>query len=302
MRSKAISMATVIAVAGIAASAGAASGAGADAGVAPPAPILRHSIHNSQVRVMPRSANGRDYQLYVYLPSSYDAQPARKYPVLYICDGYWDFGLLAGFLGGLVYDKDAPEMIIVGFGYPGASPDYDKLRRYDLTPVPAPDDPKARISGHAPEFLRAIETEFIPFVEREYRADPSYRVLGGSSLGGLFALYAMLERPGLFQGYIAPSPAVEWANGWLLGREAEFAAKHHELRARLFMSGAGEEWPAFLAAIRRFDEQLRGRNYAGLTYKWRLVDGERHAGTKPESYNRGVRFVFAPLAPSPNEK
>jgi hypothetical protein len=30
-----------------------------------------------------------------------------------------------------------------------------------------------------------------------------------------------------------------------------------------------------------------------------LVDGERHSGTKAESYNRGVRFAFAPLAPQP---
>jgi predicted alpha/beta superfamily hydrolase len=300
-RSKVVSMAAVVAAA-ISGSRESASAADGGAAPASPPPIPRHFVPNSQVRVMPRSANGRDYQLHVYLPGSYEAQPTRKYPVLYISDGYWDFGLIAGFVGGLVYDKDAPEMIIVGIGYPGSSPDYDTLRRYDLTPVPAPDDPKARVSGHAPELLRAIETEFIPFVEREYRADPSYRVLGGSSLGGLFALYAMLERPGLFQGYIAPSPAVEWANGWLLGREAAFAAKHHELRARLFMSGAGEERPTFLAAIRRFDEQLRGRNYTGLSYRWRLVDGERHAGTKPESFNRGIRFVFAPLAPSPNDK
>jgi predicted alpha/beta superfamily hydrolase len=296
-----VALAIAFAVAGPAAAERAAD-AGAVPAPAQAAPVPRHFVPNSQVRVLPRSANGRDYQLHVYLPGSYDAQPTRKYPVIYICDGYWDFGLISGFVGGLVYDKDAPEMIIVGIGYPGASPDYDKLRRYDLTPVPAPDDPKAQVSGHGPELLRAIEKEFIPFVEREYRADPSFRVLGGSSLGGLFALYAMLERPGLFQGYIAPSPAVEWANGWLLGREAEFAAKHRELRARLFMSGASEEWPAFLAAIRRFDEQLRGRSYAGLAYRWRLVDGERHAGTKPESYNRGIRFVFAPLAPSPNDK
>jgi hypothetical protein len=35
-------------------------------------------------------------------------------------------------------------------------------------------------------------------------------------------------------------------------------------------------------------------------YSFRLIEGERHAGTKAESYNRGVRFAFAPLAPSGN--
>jgi uncharacterized protein len=273
----------------------------APAGAAEP-PVQPYVIAHSQVRVLPRSANGREYQLIVGLPPSYDKEPARRYPVLYICDGYWDFPLIASLAGGLLYDRAIPEFILVGFGYPGAKPAFDALRAYDYTPVPAPNDPKGKLGGHAPEFLQVIEKEMIPFVEREYRVDPSFRALGGSSLGGLFTLYAMLERPGLFHAYIAPSPAVEWANGWLFGREEAFAAKHKELKARLFMSGASEEWPAFLAAIKRFDQVLQGRHYDGLQYKWRLVDGERHAGTKPESYNRGVRFVFAPRAPAPDEK
>jgi hypothetical protein len=52
----------------------------------------------------------------------------------------------------------------------------------------------------------------------------------------------------------------------------------------------GEESPGYLAQVRRFDERLQSRHYPGLRYKWRLVDGERHSGTKPESYNRAVRL------------
>jgi hypothetical protein len=63
----------------------------------------------------------------------------------------------------------------------------------------------------------------IPFVEREYRADPSHRVLGGASLGGLFTLYAMYTNPTLFSAYIAVTPAVVVGNDWLLGYEEVFA-------------------------------------------------------------------------------
>ena len=38
-------------------------------------------------------------------------------------------------LGGLVYDKFAPEMILVGITYSGENADYDGLRAMDLTPV-----------------------------------------------------------------------------------------------------------------------------------------------------------------------
>ena len=52
-----------------------------------------------------------------------------------------------------------------------------------------------------------------------------------------------------------------------------------------------------VAAIKKFDAQLREHAYPGLTYEFRIIDGERHSGTKPESFNRGVRFAFAPRAP-----
>lgn len=263
-----------------------------------PAAYPPQVVGNSQVRVLPTSANGRSYLLYVGLPASYGQNPTRRFPVLYTCDGYWDFNMLMGFSGNLVYDKAVPEYITVGFGYVGEHPDFDALRRYDYTPVPESDG--LAKSGHAKEFLSVVEKEFIPFIEREYRVDSSYRVLGGSSLGGLFTLYAMFERPGLFQAYIAPSPAVSWAQGWLLQREAETAKGPKDLKGRLFMSGAEKEWPEFLAAIQRFDRVLQDRHYPGLTYRWRLVEGERHAGTKAESYTRGLRFAFAPLAPEPS--
>jgi hypothetical protein len=37
--------------------------------------------------------------------------------------------------------------------------------------------------------------------------------------------------------------------------------------------------------------------YPKLAYEFRIIDGERHAGNQLESYNRGLRFVFAPMAP-----
>jgi uncharacterized protein len=262
------------------------------ANAAPP-----YTIPDTEVRALPRSANGRDYLLYVALPTSYAGEPGRRYPVLYLCDGYWDFTLVKGLYGNLIYDRVAPEHIIVGLGYQGEAPDYEALRASDYTPTPErAADARDRRTGHASEFLAALESEIVPFVERTYRADPRYRVLGGSSLGGLFALYTLFTHPDLFQAYIAPSPAVTWADGWLFSYEAQFAARHRNLQTRLFISGASAESPDFLAGIQRFDAQLRGHSYMGLSYQFRLVDGERHAGTKAESYNRGVRFALASLA------
>jgi len=254
-----------------------------------------HVIAGSELRVLPVTGQGRAYQLHVALPGSYAQQPTKRYPVLYVTDAYWDFPTIQTSYANLVYDRVVPECIIVGLGYAGANLDYDSMRRWELTPVPDAKAPET--SGHAAEFLKTIEQTIIPFIDREYRTDPSYRVLAGSSLGGLFTLYTMYTQPDLFQGYIAASPAVRHGNEWLFGYEDAFAKSGQPLKARLYMTGAENEWPSFLASIKRFNHRIARRKHPGFAYQWRLIDGERHAGTKAESYVRGMRFVLAPLAP-----
>lgn len=244
--------------------------------------------------MLPVTAAGRHYQLSVGLPASYAKETGRRYPVVYVTDGYWDFQKLDAIRGSLVFDKVTPEFIIVGLGYAGANLDYGRLRAWELSPVPFGDGPD---SGHAAEFLATIETEIIPFVEREYRADPAQRVLAGASLGGLFTLYAMYSKPGLFSAWVAVTPAVAVKDDWLLGYEQKFAQAGGALKGRLFASMGENENPGFLSAILRYNSRVASRKYPQLAYQFRIIDGERHAGMQLESYTRGLRFVLAPLAP-----
>ena len=128
---------------------------------APPYPP--HTIPGSELRVLPINAAGRHYQLSVGLPASYGKETGRRYPVVYVTDGYWDFQKLDAIRGALVFDKVAPEFIIVGLGYAGENLDYGRLRAWELSPVPLGDGPD---TGHAADFLATLETRIIPFVER----------------------------------------------------------------------------------------------------------------------------------------
>lgn len=272
-------------------------GAAAEAAPVTPAAVHPpHTVPGSQVRVLPVNAHGRHYQLSIGLPGSYATSPDRRYPVLYVTDGYWDFVKMNAIAGTLVYDKIVPEFIIVAIGYAGENLDYGQLRRWELTPTK---DAWNENSGHAADFLGSIENEIIPFVQREYRADPKHRVLAGASLGGLFTLYSMYTKPALFQGYIAACPAVRHGNDWLLNYEKEFVKSGRSLHARLFVAGGGEEEPDFLAAIKRYHERVVSRKHPNLGYQFRIIDGERHAGMQMEAYTRGLRWVFAPWAPIP---
>lgn len=265
------------------------------AGAESPPAYPPHTIPNTQLRALPRNADGRAYQLHVHLPGSFAKEPKRRYPVLYVTDGYWDFATVVASYNNLHYDKVVPEFVIVGLGYAGDGLDYGELRGWELSPVRL--NPLSAGTGHADKFIAALEKDIFPLVERDYRGDPAQRYLAGSSLGGLFALHAMYARPELFKGYIAASPAVVVGGDWIIGRAKAYAATGKPIQARLYVTGAENEWPAFLAGIQRYQALLPTLKHPGLVFQNRTIDGERHAGTKAESYTRGMRFVFEPLAP-----
>ncbi len=259
------------------------------------AKLPAYSIPGSVVHTLPVNAAGRHYALFVHVPGEYAQNPDKRYPVVYVTDGYWDFMKLVAVQGALSYDKYAPPFITVGMAYAGDNLDYGDLRRWELSPVKMGEPPGA--SGHAQDFLDTIEKVFIPLVDREYRTDPKQRVLGGASLGGLFTLYSMFTKPDLFNGYIAVTPAVALQSGWLLEYEEKFAKAGKTVNARLYMTAGGNESPRFIAPILQMNQRLAMRNHPRLAFEFRMIDGERHAGMQLESYNRGIRFVFAPLAP-----
>ena len=139
-----------------------------------------------------------------------------------------------------------PEMLIVGLSYGGSNPDYDALRADDYVPTRAKDSKGVEKGGGASRFLSWLETIVIPLVERDYQADPAHRILSGSSFGGLFTLYALFEKPELFESYVAISPAVNWDLRFIFNREREFRKAHPTLDRRLWLSSGSDEWPDYL--------------------------------------------------------
>lgn len=244
-------------------------------------------IKGSEVRSMKSKDTGRDYDLYIRKPS--DMSGAKKYPVLYLLDGQWDFKLLDSIHGGLFYDKYIPEMVIVGITYSGENPDYGLLRGKDYTPAA---DQRISGSGDGAKFLKFLKNEIVPFVEKEYHGDSAKRVLMGSSLGGQFTLYAMFEDPNFFYGYVSGAPAVTVGSNFNFTQEAKFAEKHKELATRLYIGVGAEE--ELTDPVKKFIETVKGRNYGGLKLETLIAKDERHAGNKPEIYNRGLRFIFNP--------
>jgi hypothetical protein len=265
--------------------------------LAPAAPAAAQAEYKQFVlnntRIVPlQSKAGRKYELVVVLPSGYAANPDKTYPVLYYLDAYWDTPLLVSTYGNLIYDNRAPEFIMVGLSYP-AGTDYDVERRKDYT-ITATD----ANSGKADAFLGFITQEVAPLVETRFRGDTAGRVIGGSSLGGLFAIAAAYKAPGFFAGHIAISPAAGWDQGALAKLDEQYARTHKSLPARMFISYGGDEYAGFREPIVAFQRQLATRNYNGLALRNYRMEGLDHTSVKGDGYVRGLNWVWEPRKPA----
>lgn len=250
-------------------------------------PFPRVDIPGSEVRQLHSSATGRDYDLYIRLPNGYEKNPKMKYPVLYLLDGQWDFKMVESIYGCLEYDGFVPNMIIVGISYSGENANYDALRAMDYTPV---QDSTIPGSGDAPKFHAFMKEQLFPFVEANYRANPGLRYLMGSSFGGTFALFTLFTEPSLFTGYVAASPVTVYGNRFAFEQEEAYASSHKELPARLFLTVGEQE--SLKYPVEMFMDVLAKRDYENFTFATRVIEGEGHSSAKPESYTRGLRFLF----------
>ncbi len=247
-----------------------------------------------EIREVKSKINNVEYELIINYPYSYFEDTTKYYPVIYFTDGFYDFPLLFSIYGGLYYDKRIPEFFIVSFSYKG-NVDYGSLRMHDYLPSTFGE---ANVGGGASEFLNVVEKDFIPYMENNFRIKKTWRALGGSSAGGVFALFTMFTNPKLFNAYIAISPAVELNNDWMFNFENEFFKKNKELNVSLFMTGAEKELPErpnFIKSIVKFDEVLKSRHYENFMYKFRMLDDAYHAGSKAEGFTRGFQYIFEPL-------
>lgn len=254
------------------------------------------SLKNTHLVQLKSKETHINYELVITLPSSYLSSPTKKYPTLYYLDAYWDAPLVTAVYGGLVYDALAPEFIMVGLSYAGDNVNYDQERLRDLTPTKVKS--RGETSGGAPAFLGFLKESVIPFVEKNYRADNHQRALAGSSLGGLFTLYAMYNDPGFFQRYIAISPAADWDDSYITRLDSIYAGNNQILKARLFLSYSKSEYKPFGDPIAAFQQQLKNRQYKSLELMNYVMQDVRHAGVKPDGYVRGLMWAWKDIAPT----
>ena len=254
-----------------------------------------------------------DHEVVVALPASYEVAPDKSYPVLWVLDAPLMMRTVVGILDTLVIGNHAPEMIVVGVGSRSEEGLAGVGRRVmDFSP-PGPDyfppgaagvawrslAPLPEFPHRADDFLALLVDELRPQLAAKYRLSGEHALFGHSA-GGMFAAYALFERPGAFDKMIIGSPYLQGVRGAVFAAEADYAAREDDLDAALFVGAGDREIDEYFLAISgivssmtRFSETLHLRRYPSLRLESRIFAGEDHYTAVPRIISEGIRQLWA---------
>ncbi len=239
-------------------------------------------------------------EIWVHLPKTYTdttINPA-KYPVIYLLDGENNFEYYAGltdFIARTPY-ADIPECIVVGIKNTERTRDLTPTKSQKKSPV-SPSLTLFADSGGSENFVRFIQEELKPFINKNYRTQ-DYAVLVGHSFGGLFAINIFLIHPEYFNAYVANDPSLWWDNEVTISRTKEYLEKNKKFPANksLYVSQADNEeqqknWNSDMTqAIEKFKNIVEKNG--SLNYKHRFFEGETHGTVSYPGNYEALKFIF----------
>jgi len=244
------------------------------------------SILDSQLRQIKSSIIGEEYQVKIRLPENYE-NTSTLYPVLYLLDGDHAFGMATDIVQYLIYGGHIPDLIIASPAYGSKLAPHEggeNKRERDFDPYPDPTNEK--VAGGI-QYLDFLEQELIPFVESNFRVVPNDRTLWGYSYGGYFALYAIFQRPNLFQRCIVVDGMYDPTK--CLETEEVYSSHHADLPIRLCLFAP----PGDLGKDEtKFCNTLKDRNYPNFHLEYVELNDIGHFAFPAEGITKGLVSVY----------
>jgi predicted alpha/beta superfamily hydrolase len=233
--------------------------------------------------------------LNIYLPEGYEKDAAAKYPVIYLLDGSADEDFIH--VVGLVQFNNfswinrVPKSIVVGIA------NVDRRRDFTFPTSVAEEKTKFPTTGHSDKFIRFIEKELQPFIEKQYRINNSKMIIG-QSLGGLLATEILFKNPALFDKYVIISPSLWWDNGSLLNQNPLLLQKDFAQKTDVYI-GVGKEGltPSRTPRVMEVDanllaEKLRKSANKNISVNFDYLPQEDHATITHQAVFNAFRILY----------
>lgn len=226
-----------------------------------------------------------DRTMLIALPENY-TNTTNNFPVLYLLDGNTHFRQASSATNFLAQQGLAPDMIVVAI--------INVDRNRDFTPVYNEQVPT---SGGGEKFHDFLEKELLPFVEENYKAS-NYKILMGHSFGGTFVGYSLIERPNVFDAYIAASPYLQFDDDYIVN-QARLKLKRTYNSPKNFYMTIGNE-PEYFEAFNEFSILIEEKSGDAISFKYVKMPNENHGSIPYLTTFNGLRFIFSDFM-LPNE-
>lgn len=218
----------------------------------------------------------KEMELSVHLPGDY-ADSDEAYPVLFTFQTH--FEQVSGAVKNLYEYRLIPKMMVIRI---------DNYEYGYLTPTKVESDPN---TGQADTFLRFFKEELFPYLDSNYRTRP-YRIVFSNSWGAMFAAYAVLAKPYVFNAAIASIPWVMYDDDQrFMINNAERFLNDGEYRNFLYMTMDNES--DLLPELDKFVQILKRCPREGLEWEYHYWPEEDHTSTPYRSVYSGLRAIFS---------
>ena len=212
----------------------------------------------------------------IYLPGDY-AYSEAKYPVLYLLDGGAHLQHASGAADYLSIRGIIPDIIVV------AIHNIDRTRDFSPVHVEA-----APTSGGAEKFLGFLSKELVPQLNKSYRT-AGFNILLGHSFGGTFIGYTLLAEPDLFDAYLAVSPALMYADNFVVNEASEKLKPFKD--TKYFYMTVGNE-KRYFEALEEYSSILTEKAGESVDFKYVKLLEENHGTTPYLTVFSGLKFIF----------
>jgi predicted alpha/beta superfamily hydrolase len=225
--------------------------------------------------------SGALYAIKVGLPENYNSS-SESYSTIYVLDGEENFDFVANHCREIARRSGAKNVLVVSIGY-------GNDRSFDYTPTKV-----SSITGGGAQFLEFIESQLVPAVEQDFRAETTResRVILGHSYGGLFGACALAVNNDLFGNYILLSPSVWFDNEVALQLENQYRTLNKNTHQLVFLGiGELENSGRMQAPFEAFYQVLRD-NYTDLTLGKNREANLTHLASRDPNIIKGLNFYF----------
>jgi len=219
-----------------------------------------------------------DRVMTLYLPADYPISE-NKYPVIYLLDGKAHFEHTKAAINFLTNLTAMPKSIVVAIHNIDRNRDFSHVH-----------DERIPTSGGAANFLNFVTNELTPYIRNNYKAS-DFSVLIGHSFGGTFTVFSLLEKPDVFDAYIAISPYLHYVDNYLV-KEAKSDLKESYGKQKSVYLTVGNE-PEYFAALGEFSELVKEKSSNAIKYEYVKMEDENHMSIPYLSVYKGLNFIFS---------